>query len=301
MFAKKQNKKTTFIPNISIVAAVFLCYGFVAQAASTGYFKYKLLEGIPGFFSRGQVLTDLATLVSAVYKFGIWTVGISAMFMMIIGGFTYMTSAGNKSAAGSAKGIITDSLIGLAVALVAYLFLYVINPDLIKINLNLFSVKIEEIREAEDEEVSGSMSGNLVTRNGYQIDSSFAGSLDILKKKGINAAVSSGYRSLEKQKQLIRENCGGYPPTRACNPPTCLLKNGPTSCPHTTGSAVDIWALTPSGNQAISQKECLGDINACFNNTYQKALIAGMREQGFCVLASEPWHFEKPKMSRACY
>lgn len=132
-----------------MVAFVLLGVGifsaFGAQAAGTGFFQYRLLEGIPGFFNKNQELSDLPALISAVYKFGIWTVGISAMFMIIIGGFTYMTSAGNKSSAGNAKSIISDSILGLVVALAAYLFLYVINPDLTKIKLNLISVEVDGV------------------------------------------------------------------------------------------------------------------------------------------------------------
>ncbi|EKE15634.1 MAG: hypothetical protein ACD_11C00116G0021 [uncultured bacterium] len=114
---------------ISILTLVLFLAGDVVMAAD-----YKLLESIPGFFNSGDVV-DLPQLLSAIYKFGIWTVGIAAMFMIVIGGFMYVSSAGNTSTAGSAKNIITDALIGLVVAMAAYLFLYVINPDLVKTSL----------------------------------------------------------------------------------------------------------------------------------------------------------------------
>ena len=37
---------------------------------------------------------------------------------------------------GTAKGVIFDSIIGLVIALTAYLLLYVINPDLVNVTLN---------------------------------------------------------------------------------------------------------------------------------------------------------------------
>ena len=55
----------------------------------------------------------------------------------------YITSAGNTSAAGTAKKVITDALLGLVAAFLAYLLLYVINPDLVNLNLNLISVGID--------------------------------------------------------------------------------------------------------------------------------------------------------------
>lgn len=96
--------------------------------------EYKLLEALPGFFNAGDTI-NFKQMISAIYKFGIWTVGIAAMFMIVVGGFMYVSSAGNTSVAGSAKNIIKDALVGLVVALSAYLFLYVINPDLVNTNV----------------------------------------------------------------------------------------------------------------------------------------------------------------------
>ena len=122
---------------LAISLCVFIFSFSVTQAAN---FNYKLLETFPGFFKAGDSLNDLPTLVASLYSLGIWLVGISALFMIVVGGIMYITSAGNTSRAGSAKGIIADALTGLVVALASWLFLYVINPDLVKINLSLVSV-----------------------------------------------------------------------------------------------------------------------------------------------------------------
>ncbi|NTW26704.1 MAG: hypothetical protein HGA36_00010 [Candidatus Moranbacteria bacterium] len=111
---------------------------------STKQFNYKLLGSFPGFFSAGQTMNDFPALIIAIYKFGIWTVGIAGLFMLVVGGFMYMASAGNTSTAGNARGIIWDSLLGIVAALGAYLILYVINPDLTKINLNFTPVEVTE-------------------------------------------------------------------------------------------------------------------------------------------------------------
>ncbi len=116
---------------------LFLCILFSHPAHAE--FKYPLLEQFPGFFNAGSTPT-FPDLLSAVYKFGIWTVGIAAFFMLTVGGFLYATSAGNTASISSAKNIITDALWGLVMALAAYLLLYVINPDLVNLNLNLISV-----------------------------------------------------------------------------------------------------------------------------------------------------------------
>ena len=56
-------------------------------------------------------------------------------FMIMVGGFMYITSAGNQATMGKAKGYITDAIIGLIMAMAAYLLLYEINPDLLKVNV----------------------------------------------------------------------------------------------------------------------------------------------------------------------
>ncbi len=90
--------------------------------------KYTPMEEIPGF---GK-LEDFPAYLMAIYKFGLWAIGTSAMFMIMIGGYMYLTSAGNNSQTGKAKGIITDAIAGLILALVSYVLLYTINPELVQ-------------------------------------------------------------------------------------------------------------------------------------------------------------------------
>jgi len=92
---------------------------------------YTPMEKIPGSTS----ISDFPSYVKAIYKFGIWTIGIAALLMIMIGGFMYMTSAGNNATMGKAKGYITDALIGLVMAMTAYLLLYTINPDLVNVKI----------------------------------------------------------------------------------------------------------------------------------------------------------------------
>jgi len=88
--------------------------------------SYTPMEEIPGFGKP----TDFPEYLMAVYKFGLWIVGLSAMLMILIGGYMYLTSAGNNAAMGTAKKIITDAIAGLILALVSWILLYAINPDL---------------------------------------------------------------------------------------------------------------------------------------------------------------------------
>ncbi|MFZ5982587.1 MAG: hypothetical protein ACOYS2_03415 [Patescibacteria group bacterium] len=124
----KKNKAKLILLLIGLI--IFLpAFSWAADSTSTRY-EYKLLEGLPGFYSANESPTFNA-YISAIYKFGIWVVGIAALLMISIGAFMYLTSAGNNAAMGSAKNVITDAIIGLVLALLAWLLLYTINPELV--------------------------------------------------------------------------------------------------------------------------------------------------------------------------
>lgn len=129
------SKKTKKIISTSLLIFVVSLFSLVpqegkAETQPSDPFTYEVMEGIPGFINPGES-AGFNEYVSAIYKFGIWTVGIAALLMLSIGAFTYITSAGNNAAMGTAKTIITDSIIGLVLALLSWLLLYTINPDLV--------------------------------------------------------------------------------------------------------------------------------------------------------------------------
>ncbi|MDP2837938.1 MAG: pilin [Candidatus Moranbacteria bacterium] len=100
--------------------------------SASGGLNYQLLEKIPGTDGLGS---DLPGYIKAIYKIALIVVTLSAVLMITIGGFMYLTSAGNTAAMSSAKSVIADALIGLVIALAAWLVLYVINPDLVNVSL----------------------------------------------------------------------------------------------------------------------------------------------------------------------
>ncbi len=120
--------------SLSWLAVIILFIPLSSLAAYT----YNPMEPIPGF----GAVSDFPTYILNIYKFGIWTVGIAALLMISIGGFMYFTSAGNTAKLDQAKKVIFDALYGLIVALAAYLLLYVINPDLVKVNISLKPVAV---------------------------------------------------------------------------------------------------------------------------------------------------------------
>jgi len=119
----KNKKKLIFFFSV----ALFLFGAGVLKIRAATSFVYTPMENIPGF----EKTSNFFSYVSNVYKFGIWTIGIAAMLMIMIGGYVYLTSAGNTAQTEKAKNIITDAFIGLILALVSWLLLYTINPDLV--------------------------------------------------------------------------------------------------------------------------------------------------------------------------
>jgi hypothetical protein len=212
-----------------------------SSTSTSGRFNYKLLEGLPGFFSAGDSAPSLPALIIALYNFGIWTVGIAAMFMIVIGGFMYMTSAGNTSSVASAKGIIKDALLGLAAALGAYLILYVINPDLVKINLNLAKVSIvgQTVSTPSGTAVSGFITQSEALTTLQNAGISVSGTMGLCSNRK-----QSNCTSLEgiSQKALdgivkFKQDCSGCTVVVTGGSEQTSHSNG---SPHYSGKAIDI-------------------------------------------------------------
>jgi hypothetical protein len=122
--------------NTTLFFALFFACFLSLSLASPSHaqsLNYQLLEKIPGTGALNG--SDLPGYVGAIYKVALIVVTLSAVLMISIGGFLYLTSAGNTASMSNAKGIIFDALIGLVIALSAWLVLYVINPDLVKVSL----------------------------------------------------------------------------------------------------------------------------------------------------------------------
>lgn len=115
---------------LTLVILIFATL-FITQLSLAAY---EPMEKIPGTPTTGEINTFPA-YVNALYKFAIWGVGISALFMISIGGFMYFTAAGNNSKMESGKKIISDALYGLIAVLLAWILLHTINSDLVNISL----------------------------------------------------------------------------------------------------------------------------------------------------------------------
>jgi hypothetical protein len=82
----------------------------------------------------GQQTLDvpwLAQYISAVYQYAVAVAVVLAIVMMMVGGFQYLTSGGDKARVDAGKKRILDAVIGMLLCFGAYIVLVVINPSLV--------------------------------------------------------------------------------------------------------------------------------------------------------------------------
>jgi hypothetical protein len=222
-----------------------------------------------------------------------------------------------------AQARIKHAVTGLVLLLSTYLIIATVNPELLFLQMpELQIIEGDGIHENEDDFVNGTValtfgppaSANISGKGMEDVPTELILDIEAVAEKleaaGFGMTISSSYRTVEEQKRLIGLKCKNPPGSATCDPKdgktaACILKdNDPANCPHTTGKALDIWGTKlGSSSQCITQVQCepsLGSKDPCRLNECQAALITAMKEQGFCNLRSEAWHFEKPKMSSTC-
>ncbi len=80
----------------------------------------------------------LADYIKALYTYGIGSLIILAVIVMMIGGVVWLTAAGNEQRISDAKQWINGSLFGIVIAVSSYMILTIINPAL----TNLSPIKL---------------------------------------------------------------------------------------------------------------------------------------------------------------
>lgn len=119
------NKAKKIICVITLALSAMACAG-IASAAG-----YVPLVRIPGLPATGPV--DLSMYIIGLYNFLLSIVGIVAVMMLIFGGMRYITAMGSSTAISSAKDIVTNALLGLLLALISWVIVSTINPDVLYI------------------------------------------------------------------------------------------------------------------------------------------------------------------------
>jgi len=74
---------------------------------------------------------DLAHYLAGFYRYFVGIVGIIAATMIMYGGIRWILAAGNRSRIQDAKNVIFSAIIGLLIAFLSYLLLYLLNPRLV--------------------------------------------------------------------------------------------------------------------------------------------------------------------------
>jgi hypothetical protein len=78
--------------------------------------------------------TSVSGLILRVINIALAVAGLVAVLFLIIGGFRYITSAGNEETAEQAKKIIINAIIGVVVIILAFVIVRVISNALVSNN-----------------------------------------------------------------------------------------------------------------------------------------------------------------------
>ena len=109
-------KKT--LPSIFVVVALF-----IARAE-------KVSAQIPIEIKNPISTSDFAKLVENTLLWVLSVAGVMTIFMLVLGGIMYMTSAGDEQKVATAKKIVTWTIIGLGLILISYSIIKVLNDIL---------------------------------------------------------------------------------------------------------------------------------------------------------------------------
>ena len=242
--------------------------------------NYQLLAPLPGLtnYESDSKINPCAfgKYMNLLIKLVIGIAAVLAMIMIIKGGFEYMASS-LPSGKESGKGTIMEAILGLVIALSAYLILYTINPDLLNFCIDKSLPKVDVTIDNESETTPWDQynptGGNSklcsdgfidVAVNGAtpskinvckSIKNDLTNLITAAKKDGYTLS-GSGSRTYAQQLALRTKN--GCPdvinsPSSACKTPTAR----PGHSKHETGQAIDFNC----NGQHIGQHD---NNNACY-------------------------------------
>ncbi|HTL39343.1 MAG TPA: pilin [Methylomirabilota bacterium] len=75
--------------------------------------------------------TSVSAFIIKIINIALAVAGLIAVLFLIIGGFRYITSAGNEETAEQAKKIITNAIIGIVVIILSFVIVRVISNALV--------------------------------------------------------------------------------------------------------------------------------------------------------------------------
>ncbi|MDP3741048.1 MAG: pilin [bacterium] len=185
----KRNKNLVFgaVFVLLVFASLFVFQGASAQttAGPTGF------ENICGRDAQGNY--NIGTCVQQIYILALGLGAIVALLMIILAGYRYMTASGNAQQVEGAKEAFASAFIGLIVIFVAFILLYLVNPDLVRFR----GLTFPAIQKTDEKQSGG----------GFEDPDNFAAAAGFVEAAGIdNAGVgSSGEITIETatEEQLV--------------------------------------------------------------------------------------------------
>jgi len=144
-------QKTVFFTGVMCAVLIF------TLAAQGNAAEYNLLAPLPGGSAAIEDSPEgFVNYLSQLFWFLLSAAAILALVMLVVGGVQYIGSAGNTSVLGDAKSRIINALLGLVLALAAWLILYTINPDLVDFSLVIPPINTAPTGSSEPTQPPGS-------------------------------------------------------------------------------------------------------------------------------------------------
>lgn len=137
-----RNKKTIF----NFIIATVIVLPFLVLPASA---QVQRADAPPTGFEAicNQALVKsqgLAGCINKIYLFSLGLGALIALLMLVTAGYRYMTAAGNAEQVQTAKDTFVSTFTGLIIIFIAFILLYLINPDLVQLNtLRLPKIEIK--------------------------------------------------------------------------------------------------------------------------------------------------------------
>lgn len=103
----------------------------VAQSPTTGGDKVQsglddIKSAYPSGRAQGDSVQDIKSLVKTILEWALYLAAVTAIIFIVIGGYYYITAAGNDARAASGRKTLTNALIGLVLVVLSYMIVQVV-------------------------------------------------------------------------------------------------------------------------------------------------------------------------------
>lgn len=239
---RKTETNKILLKMVMMVILAVLVLPTVRVSAADG--DYAVLAPLPGIADNVGDTTTLEKYLPQVFNILIGLSAVTAVLMIVIGGFQYMSSdAIQGKSAGKER--IKNAIYGLVLVISAWLILYTINPNLLEINLNIDAVTTTS-PPGGGELTPGGGTGTPLTPEQLAADTQQRA---VLKNEGITVnhdpctgTATSGCTNVNDLAETTKSGLKNLSEALGCTTPTtdtCLLITGGTEGGHTAGGSHD--------------------------------------------------------------